>query len=60
MECWSKCNFTFEQFKTSGSLVYGNPGTGSGITLDDPKVVTLNTLGGSVFDPTVNSVTIFL
>lgn len=27
--------------KTSGSLVYGNPGTGSGITLDDPKVVTL-------------------
>lgn len=41
--------------KTSGSLVYGNPGAGSGITLDDPKVVTLNTLGGSVFDPTVNS-----
>ncbi|EKF51512.1 hypothetical protein [Lactococcus garvieae] len=41
--------------KTSGSLVYGSPGTGSGITLNDPKVVTLNTAGGSVFDPTVNA-----
>lgn len=41
--------------KTSDSLVSGSPGVGSGMILDDSKVVTLNTAGGSVFDSTVNS-----
>ncbi|MEY8537958.1 RTX toxin [Lactococcus muris] len=41
--------------KTTASLVAGSPGVGSGMVLNDSKVVTLNTAGGSVFDYTVNA-----
>ncbi|MCH1722245.1 hypothetical protein [Lactococcus formosensis] len=40
--------------RTSGSLVTGEPGAGSAITLNDPKAFVLNTQGGVVFDSTVN------
>ncbi|WP_219811247.1 hypothetical protein [Bacillus thuringiensis] len=45
----------FNNLNPSQSLIKGKPGGTSGILLNDPSVVTLNTVGGSIFDKTVQN-----